>query len=319
MQGLLPVPKSRTPIKPSYTGTLDRILKEAIYPYHLLTARQITRLLYPTKPGNLTAVQTRLKALADAKLLNAAHLPTAERVRPYVYFFAQAARKLLQEEGYEINIYFQPSEVETRSPGWYYHLLEVNNFDIAAATLEKFVPTVQISNFLHDFTIAKNPPASIKKDSKIIKINPDSFLQFKYQKGERTLYFRFFLELDRGTESRSTIIEKVIAYLTLFQAGILHKYLDIPSERKLIVLFATTAGEKRVEYLREATRDAFKAYDETISATSYRNQQFFFASIPALMQEQPTPETIFCSPFWYLALDNETNQKNPLIDLQALG
>ena len=101
--GLLPM--SRTVTRPFHTGVLDRILKEAISPYHLLTARQITRLLHPTaKLGNLTTIQTRLKALTDAKYLTSAHLPTADGVRPFVYCLGMEGRKILRAEGYDIAV-----------------------------------------------------------------------------------------------------------------------------------------------------------------------------------------------------------------------
>src|SRR5690348_4760610 len=114
------VPMQRSAAKPFHTGVLDRILKEAIYPYHLLTARQITRLLHPTaKLGNLTTIQARLKALTDAKYLTAAHLPTADGVRPYVYCLGQAGRKILRDEGFDIDIYFEKADLQTRSYGWF--------------------------------------------------------------------------------------------------------------------------------------------------------------------------------------------------------
>lgn len=81
------------------------------------------------------------------------------------------------------------------------------------------------------------------------------------------------------------------------------------------MLFATTAGERRVQRLRQITREEIEAFDKTIGAKSYRNQMFKFAAIPPLMQPSLNPMTLFCEPFWFVPKDNGTNRKVALIDL----
>src|SRR2546425_139100 len=202
--GLLPMSNPAT--KPFHTGVLDRILKEAIYTYHLLTARQITRLLHPTaKLGNLTTIQARLKALTDAKYLTASHLPTADGVRPFVYCLGMSGRKILRDEGYDIAIYFEKTELQTRSYGWFMHLLELNDFLISSQTIEAAVPQLHLEDWLHDFTIAKNPPAAIRKDGKLSQVNPDGFLHFILTTKGKTRHYRYLRSEERrvGKECRS--------------------------------------------------------------------------------------------------------------------
>jgi hypothetical protein len=319
LPGVEPLSRNQ-PVIPILTGVQYKIIKDALYPYHLLTARQITRLLYPTeKLGNFTTIKTRLKALTDAKYLIAAHLPTAEGVRPYVYALGLNGRKSLSAEGYEITIIFEKNELETRSPGWYFHLLELNDFLISAATLEAREPSLHLSEYLHDFTIHKNPPAAFKKDGKLVQVTPDGFLHFihtlRVAEQERRRHYRILVELDRGSESEQKIKEKIRSYLVLFEAGNLHAHFKAYNakgeQQPLMIVFPTTDGESRVEALRDYTRTELKAYKEDVKASSFVNTMFKFASVPALMQPALDPKTLFCAPIWHTPYGDATH---PLID-----
>jgi hypothetical protein len=304
--------------KPFLTKALERIVTEAVYSYHLLTARQITRLLYPSeKLGMFTTIKTRLKALTDAKYLTAAHLPTAEGVRPYVYCLGLAAKKYLRDEGTSVAIWFEKAELESRSPGWYYHILELNDFLITAAILEKSLPTLTLVEWEHDFTIAKDPPQSLKKDGKLAQVHPDGFLHLAHtittaDSETKTRHYRFLVELDRGTESDEKFKKKIRDYLMLSQQGALQERFH---GQRLVYLFPTTAGARRVAKMRELAKRELATHDKTIVQSSYQNQQFKFASVPPLLADQPDAQILFTTPCWYVPIDGETDTPYSLIEL----
>jgi len=293
-----------------FTPSHDTILKEAISKYHLLTSEQITRLLYSS--GTLKTVKAYLTAMTDVKLTQSLTLPTAKGRRPFVYFLGAAGRKTLREEGVETPVYFEKADLQTRSYGWLMHLLETNDFLISAATLEKAVPGIHLEEWEHDFAIAKTPPTALSTDGKLAQVHPDGFLHHTITNGSTIKHARFLLELDRGTESEGKLRKKIRDIL------ILHDRQSLQTRFRgnvLTILFATTAGERRVTRLRQITREELDAVDKTIGATSYRNQMFKFAAIPPLMQPPLTPMKLFCDPLCLVPKDNGTNRKVALIDL----
>jgi Replication-relaxation len=311
--GYQPMPKtqSRSHSPLVLSGVLDKILKEAVYPYHLLTAKQITRLLYPTeKLGMHTTIKNRLKQLTDAKYLTAAHLPTADGVRPFVYYLGLQGRKLLKEEGYTIDTFFEKADLQTRSYGWFMHLLETNNFLIQAAILEKAVPSIHLFDWQHDFTIAANPILTTDPKGERVEIKPDGFLDFRYTFGKeaepRTRRFCFLVELDRGTESDEKFRRKIRYYLIAHEQEKLTPHFHT---KQLTIIFPTTAGARRVEKMRQLTRRELGDSKED----SYRNQMFKFTAIPPLMQLPQDSKTLFCTPLWLLSYGT---QEAALIDLE---
>jgi hypothetical protein len=293
-----------------FTPSHDTILKEAISPYHLLTSEQTTRLLYSS--GTLKTVKSYLNAMTDVKLTQSLCLPTARGRRPFLYFLGTAGRKTLRDEGVETSIYFEKADLQTRSYGWLMHLLETNDFLISAAILEKSVPGIHLEEWEHDFAIAKNPPTTLNIDGKTAQVHPDGFLHFTISKNGKTKHARFLLELDRGTESEGKLRRKIRDFLVLHDREALQTRFR---GNVLTILFATTAGERRVERLRQITREELEAFDKTIGAKSFRNQMFKFAAIPPLMNSPLDPRTLFCEPFWLAPKDNSTNRKVALIDV----
>jgi len=311
-QGYLPLPHTRAQRGKTFvlSGVLDKILKSALYPYHLLTAKQITRLLYPTeKLGMHTTIKNRLKQLTDAKYLTAAHLPTADGVRPFVYCLGLYGKKTLRDEGYTIDTFFEKADLQTRSYGWFMHLLENNNFLIQAAILEKANPAIHLFDWQHDLTIATHPPAAIDPKGKRIEIQPDGFLDFRYTfgkvSGQKTRRDCFLVELDRGTESAEKFRRKIRSYLTAHEQEKLTGHFHT---RQLTIIFPTTAGARRVEKMRQLTRLELGDTKED----SYRNRMFKFVAVPPLMQQPIDPKTLFCTPAW---LSPYGTKEAALIDL----
>jgi Replication-relaxation len=297
--------RSRKPVLLS--GVLDKILREAIYPYHFLTARQITRLLYPTeKQGMFTTIKARLKLLTDAKYLTAFHMPTKEGVRPYVYCLGMQGRKYLRAEGMDVFVYYEPEEVEIKTYGFLTHTLELNTFLIAAATIERSIADLRLYDFLHDFIIKSNPATAIDAKGKVAEIAPDGFLDLRTSKYR----YCFLVEHDRGYQSDSKLRKKFADYLACFKQEKLGQHFG--NTRKISVLFPTSAGVRRVEKMRELARQELKAFDA--KNLSFFNNLFKFTTTPPLMAQPQDSKTLFCSPLWLTAYGKPTDT-TALIDL----
>jgi hypothetical protein len=293
------------PTKPFVFGIPhDTILKRAIYPYHLVTTEQVIRLLY--RKGTYTTAMTHLKAMRDNKYVQYSFLPTLRGNRPYLHFLGPAGKKALKAEGMDLVTYFEKAELDSLSYGWKMHVLELNDFLIAAATLSKSVPTITLVDWLHDFTIARNPPASLNTHGQVAEVHPDGFVHFTHtltrDGRERTRHYRFLVELDRGSESEDKIRRKIRDYLTIFEHGGLHTqfnaYTAKGEQAPLIILFPTTTGAQRVAILRKYLRLELKAHKPDIKEDSWINRMFKVASVPPLLSEQPDPKSMFCAPFW---------------------
>lgn len=294
----------------------DNILKRAIFPYHLVTPQQVTQLLY--SKGTIQTVKGYLTDMYREKLVQRIVLATQIGKRPYAYFLGLKARKILKDEGVTIDTSFELEELQSRSYGWIMHLLELNSFLIAAATLEKSIPAIQLTDWLHDFTLARNPPAAVKRDGTVAEVKPDGFLHFVHTLilagQEKTRHYRFLVELDRGSESEEKFRKKIRDYWIISEHGELHKRFQAKPTNRFIVIFPTTAGEKRVELMRHYARTELKALKADIREDSYANIMFQFASIPPLMSEQPEQQALFCAPIWTPPY-HESAQKTTLIEL----
>jgi hypothetical protein len=289
------------------------ILREALYPYHLVTDEQIIKLLF--NQGSRSTVKAHLAAMAEQKLTGRIVLPTATGRRPYLnYLGIQGKRVLEREDGYTVTTYYEYSDLQTRSFGWKMHLLELNDFLIAARLLSKSVPEITLADWLHDFTITKNPPSALGKNGERIVIEPDGFLHFihtlQVAEREKKRHYYLLVELDRGTETLTKIAEKIRGYLYLFETGTLHKHFNAYSPKgeqlPLIIVFPTTDGETRLAALRKCARLELEAYKSDVKASSWINIMFKFASIPPLKKTPLEPKTLFCSPIWQTAIGETT-------------
>lgn len=274
-----------------YRGSHERIIKEALYLYYLLTARQITRLLYPSeKLGMFTTVKERLAQLSREKYINSYPLPTSQGQRPLAYLLGLYGERSLAALGYDITMHRKLSEWKEKSYAWQMHLLELNDFLIAAKILEKSESRLYLFDWQHDLTIKANPATALGSKGKTITVSPDGFLDIRTQAGKRAC---FLVELDRANNSNAKFKKKIQDIITCFDQGKLTAHFNA---KKLTILFPTTAGERRVEQMRDLTRQALKELG--ITGEVYKTQMFHFAAVPPLTSDQPDPKTLFCSPVW---------------------
>jgi hypothetical protein len=292
----------------AFTFKHGEILTGALLPFHFVTTQQVTRLLRPTeKLGNYTVISTRLKYLVDNKYLHSHHLPTAEGQRPYGFHLAWKGRRYLEDEGYHVSIYWEEAQIKARSPGWKMHLLELNDFLITAALLPTVDPALSIFSLRHDLLLKREPLRFEERRGEHIVLQPDAIVEIHQQgRDKRLRRYILWVELDRGHNDNlkwANHITRINAYVS---QGFAER--DFGTSN-ITVLFPTTAGERRVERMRELTRGIFGA---GVDPNRRRNQMFRFASVPPFMQKQPSPLALFCQPFWYTAFGG--NQLTQIIE-----
>lgn len=286
-------------------GVDDRLL-QAFGRYHYLTAKQVTTLFY--KPGTFTTVQARLKRLADNDYLLALALPTIRAKSPYVYTLATNGREYLTELGIDIpGASYRPSKEHEKGYQFFTHTLAIGDFLIAAELLSRVVPGIRLEEVLHDLTLKHDPPQLGSKAVKGKKtaLVPDGWLDFRVKREGKETESRacIWLELDRGTMDVKPLKTKVRDLVALYEQG---GYKARFGTNNVLFVFATTAGERRVEYLRKWIREELEATDVT-KAKSWWFQMFAVCALPSEID----PHDLFLGKVWYLAREN-TPQVNLL-------
>ena len=282
------------------TEIADTYLR-TIASFHFVTGQQLTRRLY--KMGMHTTVMARLKKLVDTGYLHVFWLPTVKSKSPNVYTLSAKGAKYLKEEaGLDVERVYKPSELAELSHTFLWHILDLNNFLIAAYLFEKEHPAYRIAAMQHDLTLKKKPieiPAPPKglPSGKPKTLIPDAFLDIRMTPGggKRQRQYNFWVELDRGTETNIAGFKQKIR--TLLQAIITQKAQEYFSVRQFsAIVFPTTAGEKRVEQMRKWTFDVLteeKAPEEIMTL-------FLFT----FMSPDVDPATLFLTPVWRTPLSS---------------
>jgi Replication-relaxation len=273
------------------TGVHDRILKQAFYPFHFLTAPQVTRLLYSM--GTIKTVQAHLKKLADASYLHSFHLPTPEGQRPFVYCLGRRGKKYLEDEGLDTAVYYLPSEQEQKSYGFLMHTLELNDFLITASLLPKSNPTLSLFNLEHDLLLKRTPLLVTDGKGKTKELIPDAWLEMRQKRDNgRERRYCFWVELDRGSHNNQDFREKLADTLRCIEQGGHTKRFGVQA---VIVCFATTAGAARLEKMRQLARMELGNSNQDAP----KNRILKFGTLPPYGQPWRDAVSVFCQPMWY--------------------
>jgi Replication-relaxation len=298
--------KQRT--KPFIFTTQDEeIITDAVAPFNMLTAGQITAIIRPGKPGNLTKVQTRLTRLTNKRYLIADPLETKRGQRPYIYALGIKGKRYREEHGFEVRKYFKPSEFEHRTYKRM-HTLELNNFLILASTLPMYTSSLTFSDLRHELQFERDPLKYLDAATGQERtIKPDALFKLQHKrKGEPDLYYHCWVELDRDTESDERMMRKFSCIYDYISRGY---FADYYGNGPGLVFIVTTAGAKQGERLKKLFRQEFPK----VNPTSAQNQMFKFASIPPLTKPQPTPLAVFCAPFWTTAYGASSTKLQTII------
>jgi hypothetical protein len=293
----------------------DRILREAFYPYHLLTPKQISRLLYT--PGNLTTVESYLRALLgkekeQEKYVHRFKMPSAQGERPWIYTLAHEGRKYIAgKDGLDKDIYYIPDGQEQRNYLRLMHFLELNDFLIDAKLLEKKRTDIELFDMQHDVLLQKDPvPTGVYNSSgNEIKVTSDAFLEFRLKTEEmKKRRFPVWVELDRGWHSIRSFKSKIGELIAIHENGIDIKRFGTD---KITYAFPTTAGNSRVEKMKMWTRQELG----TVDKTSWKNRMFCFTAVPALNEHVNVDVVeLFTSPVWDMPY-SEIDEKRAIIEI----
>jgi hypothetical protein len=270
---------------------LDMYLR-AFAEFHFLTAVQLTRRFY--KPGMLTTVQTRLKSLVDAGYLHSFMLPTIKSKSPFVYALSAKGAKYLRDVDEVVaDVVYKPSELEELSHSFLHHVGELNDFLLAAKSLEQVAPGWRVAQIWHDLTLHKNPlvvPGNFfGTKSKPRSVYPDGFLDIRQSiENQRQRQYCLWVEMDRGTEAVEPFKDKIVRIAGAIQSGVVQDYFGI--KQVSAVAFATTAGNNRVKQIQKWTLEVLGEKHTPPGVVDLFVFAIFSSTLP--------PRDVFLEPIW---------------------
>lgn len=233
----------------------DAILRAA-FRYYYLSSRQVCRLLY--SPGSLTYVQTKLKHLADAGLLQRIWLPrpAAHGSAPSVFTLARKGLNYLASIGVDVERRrYRPSEQREHTYLLLGHTLAVNDVLISAELLSRWQPEYELARMLHERDLKRAPIHVQDDDGRMIAVVPDGWLDLRVQGAYQVC---LALELDRGTEEQKVWRRKVRGLLAYANGP----YPDAFQTKSLTVAVVATSGDKRLLQLMRWTESELTARHE---------------------------------------------------------
>ena len=282
--------------KPFTLTGVDFEILRLVREYHFLTAEQIVTLRY--SKNSLPTAQIRLKALSDAKYLERRKLPSIEPGNTeYIYFLSTKGQHELEAAGMTGFSRVRKSDIEDMKFPHLQHVLDLNNFLIAARLLNKEVPYISLVEMRHDLDLKKTPvkvtverrmPYGDRIDEKITVI-PDGWLDFRMD----VLNLRrcIVVELDRGTTSIAPFKQKL---RSLFAYAISEEYKELYGTELCLVAYATTAGRQRLQQMIEWCEQELEQQRLEQEAILYR-----FTALP----EDLKPKKLFCEEVWFRPYD----------------
>jgi hypothetical protein len=291
----------------------DGHILQAVYTYQYLTLAQITRLFFSARSQrSKNHAGQYVKRLAEEQWLIRFPLPSTHKGnRAYVYTLGYMGLKYLHSLGFDAS----PSCRKTKPAPSYQHMqhtLCLNDVLIAAELLPKRVPSVMLADMQHEWILKQKPlhvsPADIPGNggrptgTQMTTVIPDAWLDFRLSLSGITYQTAVWLELDRGTEEQKQFRRKVRG---LYDASLSETYRQEFGAQNIIIAFATTAGEKRREQMRQWTRQELSVLQKISDA-----DLLLFTSLPQTYDLDP--EWLFLSPVWTTPL---TNTPVPLLDL----
>lgn len=273
-------PRNRRVDSPSPMRLMERdveILK-AVHELRIMRGDQVQALFF----GSQSTASYRLSRLYQHEFLDRHFLPTLGGLASSPAFYTlgkrgvDILRRVLDCGPKDIR---KPPNNQELSPLFLEHLLQINDFRVAVTvaarnldfTLEKWLDDHQLKAD-YDRVVIQTPQGRKRSVSLI----PDGYCVLQVPQGRAC----FFLELDRGTMTRSRFRDKVLAYQAYIASGQYEKRYGTRSLRVLTV----TSGPKRLENLREEAEQA------------KGGRVFWFTT-----SDQIAPETVLSMPIWSLA------------------
>lgn len=156
-----------------------------------------------------------------------------------------------------------------------------------------------LASFQHERDLRRRPIHLRTARSELQTVIPDAFLDFHLDGRSR---MSLLLELDRGTVEQQAFTRKVRGLLAL-AAG---PYAATFGTTSLTIVFATTAGDARVQRIVTWCEQTLRALGQETSA-----RLFLVGALPPGALD---PVDVFLAPRWYQPF---VEQPMPLLDLAA--
>jgi len=268
-----------------------------LYQLHLATPEQLCRLHY--RPGSLKGVQRRLKTLVNEGYVQfgayAVEHRTPGRIRHstrYYYTLSPEGMHYLAKLGFDVHEAWRADKEVDKHGLFVSHSLELNDVIIAAALLKSADKRFYLEDFIHERVLKRRPYKVKLPEGQSFSLIPDAYLDFRNVFDKN--HFPVLLEHDRGTEEQFYFKRKVRAYLGLINS---QAYRDWFGMKSITVAFTTFEGEKRLEKMREWTR-------QVLASTNTPWQiggAFRFAALPRPL----VPGVAWLEPRWFTAYDDE--------------
>jgi len=236
----------------------DIDILRAVNRYRYLQTSQIQRLVFPDNKTKQSTAR-RLKYLYHAKYLG--------RIQPYIvpgkggaevaYFLDTKGQKLLTEMGEQVSVFKKSHQVKTV---FLQHALDLSEFRLNVELALQNHPVVELARFTCDFEMKGHTDEAmrLKRYKLYYELNhplskeryvvyPDG-LMILQGKGEYARKQRlYFVEIDRGTETLSTIRKKVIGYNLYQQENVQKKFGSFDD----FVVLIQTSSQKRAANIRK--------------------------------------------------------------------
>lgn len=246
------LPRNRRADEPPPMRLMERdidILK-AVHDFRIVRGDQLQALYF----GSQSTASYRLSRLYQHGFLDRHFLPTLGGLAssPALYTLGKRGVDTLRRvlDCGPKDIRKLPNNQEL-SPLFLEHLLQINDFRVAV-TMAAREQGYTLETWLDDYQLKAAYDRVVIQTSqgrkRTVSLIPDGYCVLQVPQGRAC----FFLELDRGTMTRSRFRDKVLAYQAYIASGQYEKRYGTRSLRVLTV----TSGPKRLENLREEAEHA---------------------------------------------------------------
>lgn len=256
----------------------DIEILKAVHEFRIVRGDQLQALYF----GSQSTASYRLSRLYQHGFLDRHFLPTLGGIAssPALYTLGKRGvdvlRRVLDCGPKDIR---KPLNNQELSPLFLEHLLQINDFRVAV-TVAAREQGYSLEMWLDDFQLKSAYDRVVIQTSqgrkRSVSLIPDGYGVLQVPQGRAC----FFLELDRGTMTRSRFRDKVLAYQAYIASGQYEKRYGTRSLRVLTV----TSGPKRLENLREEAEQA------------KGGRVFWFTT-----SDQVTQERVLTYPIWMIA------------------
>ena len=205
----------------------------------------------------------------------------------HYYALGKEGAKYLKAKDYPVKDSFRDSKEIGRDPLHVLHTLELNDVLASAQQLQESSAFHRLAKFIHERDMAWRGH-SIMWQGQRLPVEPDVLVIFHRITADGNLRIvPLIVEHDTGSEYGEAIIRKIQAYAAIMTN---HKFEEWFGMKGIRVGFTTFAGEKRREYLRNATA-------KVLAEQPWLMSSFLFTS----QSPMPDPKHLWTEQCWYTA------------------